>query len=283
MLTNDDLNEVYKAFVEESGEELNEMDEALLSLEDSPDDMELINNLFRFLHSIKGNSSTFGFECTSRFAESLEEVLDVARQKQVKVDKKFITLFLRSTDLLRESIEAETTGEPYDYSKCESAVTELEKLKSMGVTFNASEESTDDTSVVSPKIRILIAEDDFNSRKLLKSILSVYGECDLVVNGGEAVEAFMLALSERKPYDLVCLDIMMPVMNGQEALRKIREHEKTRGIKQNKEVVIIMTTAMDTPKEVFKAYYRGGCTDYLVKPVIKSKFIELLKKYRLID
>ena len=60
-------------------------------------------------------------------------------------------------------------------------------------------------------MKILLAEDDFVTRKFMASFLSKYGECDVTVDGMEAVDAFMLALEEGEPYDLVCLDIMMPV------------------------------------------------------------------------
>ena len=67
-------------------------------------------------------------------------------------------------------------------------------------------------------MRILLAEDNFVTRKLMVAILSQYGECDVAVDGMEAVDAFLMALEDGKPYDLICLDIMMPVMDGFQAL-----------------------------------------------------------------
>ena len=61
-------------------------------------------------------------------------------------------------------------------------------------------------------MKILLAEDDYATRKFMVSFLSKYGECDVTVDGMEAVDAFLMALEEEEPYDLVCLDIMMPVM-----------------------------------------------------------------------
>ena len=60
-------------------------------------------------------------------------------------------------------------------------------------------------------MRILIAEDDFASRKAILKFLSAYGECDVTVDGMEAIDAFMMALEEEDPYDLICLDVMIPV------------------------------------------------------------------------
>ena len=76
------------------------------------------------------------------------------------------------------------------------------------------------------KIKVLIVDDDFITRRILKSIFTPYGDCDIAINGEEAIQAFRLAREEKKPYDLICLDIMMPEIDGHEALMKIREMEK---------------------------------------------------------
>ncbi len=132
-------------------------------------------------------------------------------------------------------------------------------------------------------MKTLIAEDDFTSRKLMQNILSAYGRCDLAVNGEEAVEAVRKSLADNYPYDLLCLDIMMPKMDGHEALVKIREMEKQKGITPSKEVKVIMTTALGEPKDVIKALYQGGATVYLVKPIAKQALLEELRKMGLIE
>ena len=63
-------------------------------------------------------------------------------------------------------------------------------------------------------MKILLAEDDFVTRKFMRNFLSKYGECDVTVDGMEAVDAFMMAMEDDEPYDPVCLDVMMPVMDG---------------------------------------------------------------------
>ncbi|MEZ4527246.1 MAG: response regulator [Desulfobacterales bacterium] len=120
-------------------------------------------------------------------------------------------------------------------------------------------------------MKILIAEDDFISRRILKEILSPYGDCDVVVDGEEAVQAFQMAIEEKKPYDLICMDIMMPNTDGHEALKRIRETEKAEGIRGSAEVKVIMVTALDDPKTVFQAFYKGGATSYIVKPIDQKK------------
>ncbi|GAB7079143.1 response regulator [Megalodesulfovibrio paquesii] len=132
-------------------------------------------------------------------------------------------------------------------------------------------------------MRVLIVEDDFTSRKLMQTILSPYGECDVAVNGREAVEAFQLALDNENPYDLVCMDIMMPEMDGQEALKQIRAIERAKGVRASDEVKVVMTTALDDPKNVVEAYYKGGATSYIPKPIDRQLFIHLLRNLGLIQ
>ncbi|MBF0592271.1 MAG: response regulator [Nitrospirae bacterium] len=132
-------------------------------------------------------------------------------------------------------------------------------------------------------MRILIAEDDFTSRTLLQHFLSPYGDCDVTVNGNEALEAFMLAIEEGQPYNLICLDIMMPEMDGIKVLKAIRTKERELGVPQQGEAKVFMTTALDSPKNVIEAYYRGGCTDYLTKPIDTKKLLARLKENKLID
>lgn len=130
-------------------------------------------------------------------------------------------------------------------------------------------------------MKILIVEDEFTSRRLLQKILSVYGECDVAINGREAVEALVIALDEGQPYDLVCLDIMMPEMDGHEALKRIREIEAERSIAGLDGVKVIMTTALSDGKNIFSAF-RAGCEGYIIKPIDKKKLISELKKLGLI-
>ncbi|HWT27371.1 MAG TPA: response regulator [Mobilitalea sp.] len=130
-------------------------------------------------------------------------------------------------------------------------------------------------------MRILIAEDDFASRKFMLRFLSKYGECDVTVDGMEAVEAFAMALENEEGYDLVCLDIMMPALDGYQALRKIRDIEKGKGIPEEKWAKIIMTTALNEGRNVTKAFDLG-CTAYAGKPIDQEKFINVLRKLDLI-
>ena len=126
-------------------------------------------------------------------------------------------------------------------------------------------------------MRILLAEDDFVTRKFMVNFLSKYGECDVTVDGMEAVDAFMMALEDDEPYDLVCLDIMMPVMDGYQALVGIRNLEKQRNVPEEKAAKVIMTTALNEERNVNMAF-ELGCTIYSGKPIDQDRFEQALKK-----
>ncbi|MBD3411332.1 MAG: response regulator [Ignavibacteriales bacterium] len=126
-------------------------------------------------------------------------------------------------------------------------------------------------------MRTLIVEDDVVSRFTLQKLLSRYGRTDVTVNGIEAVEAFTAALEEDDPYDAIMLDIMMPEMDGQQALKEIRKIESERDVPPGRETKIVMVTALDTPRDVIESFYRGGCSSYVVKPIERRKIYETLR------
>jgi len=130
---------------------------------------------------------------------------------------------------------------------------------------------------VNPATRILIVEDDPASRGLMQVLLGDYGECSFACNGVEAVEAFTRALDAAEPFDLVCLDIMMPEMDGLEALKQMREVEKTHDIDEARCVKVIMTTTASQQAKTMKAFHYG-CNGYLVKPISKDALVAEMKK-----
>ena len=130
-------------------------------------------------------------------------------------------------------------------------------------------------------MKILLAEDDFATRKFMDKQLSQYGDCDVMVDGEEAVDAFMMALEDDKPYDLVCLDVMMPVMDGYQVLKAIRGIEAQKGISKKDSVKVVMTTALNDERNV-KLAFELGCEAYVGKPIDVEKFEKVLNKLGLI-
>jgi two-component system, chemotaxis family, chemotaxis protein CheY len=130
-------------------------------------------------------------------------------------------------------------------------------------------------------MRTLIVEDDFTSRLLLQTFLGRYGECHVAMNGKEAVEAFRISQQNGSAYDLICMDIMMPEMDGQAAVLKIREMEESAGVLSTTGAKIIMITALDDVKNVVKSF-KALCDAYIFKPVDTTKLLEHLKSLALV-
>lgn len=130
-------------------------------------------------------------------------------------------------------------------------------------------------------MRILIAEDDYVSRKFLYKFMSQFGEVDITVDGMEAIEVFLMAIEDRHYYDLVCLDIMMPEVDGIKALKTIRKLEDEREVPEDKRTKIVMTTALNDPKGIFETFDLGS-EAYAVKPIDTDKLIDVLKRLKLL-
>lgn len=126
-------------------------------------------------------------------------------------------------------------------------------------------------------MKVLIVDDDFYSRNMIHEILRPYATCDIAVNGEEAIEAFRAGLQRGEPYSVVCLDLLMPELDGQEALKEIRSIESEHDVHREQEAKVIVTTMLDDNKETHDAFFLGGATSYLVKPIDEEKLLGELK------
>ena len=127
-------------------------------------------------------------------------------------------------------------------------------------------------------MRTLIVEDEQVNSEILHGFLSEYGECIQVYDGSEAINAFEEALQSENPFDLICMDIMMPNVDGQEALQRIRSLEKKKGISRINKVNVIMTTALEDQKNVIESFYKGGAAAYINKPIEKEMLLNEVRK-----
>lgn len=119
-------------------------------------------------------------------------------------------------------------------------------------------------------MRILVVEDDYSSQQLLKRYLQDQGETDIADDGERAVALFREALESHRPYDLICLDIMLPSLDGQGVLQQVRSLEQSAGIWGLAGCKIIMLTALRDVENVMKAF-RSQCEVYLPKPISKDR------------
>jgi two-component system chemotaxis response regulator CheY len=133
--------------------------------------------------------------------------------------------------------------------------------------------------------KVLIVEDSDIQAEVLESIIHELGieNVTRAENGILALEHFERELRNGSGYSLVFLDIVMPKMDGQEALKRMRASEKEAGVSGKNKAVIIMTTSLSSPADMIKALIEGDCTDYVVKPVAESILKAMLIKYGLIE
>ena len=119
--------------------------------------------------------------------------------------------------------------------------------------------------------KCLIVDDDLLGRELIARYLQNVPVVDTAVDGQDAVGKFRAALAAGDPYELILLDIVMPDMDGITAGKEIRKSEKEQALAADKQVKIIMLTALNTPQNVMQSMLSAQSSAYLVKPVEPEK------------
>lgn len=124
-------------------------------------------------------------------------------------------------------------------------------------------------------MKVLVVDDDLMTRITLEGILSAYAEVHCCVDGKEAVGEHKSALDRGEPYDLICMDLLMPVMGGLEALGIIRQEEESRGRLRAQAAKVVITTASDDSDTISQAF-RGLCDAYVVKPIDADQLLDVV-------
>lgn len=301
----EEMMELIDDFVSDCLELLDAAEEDLLDLEENPE-QEIINRIFRSFHSVKGSAAMLGFTNTSQFAHLVEDLFMDVRAGKVAIDKTIADQLLVGIDALKDGIGTirETGQDTYDYTAPTARMSpdetptqaapepqpEPEPQHAAQKTPDSDKtlpptppppttseiinrQSPQDVSVFSRKdgkIKCLVVDDDFTARMLLSTYLTRFGICHVAKDGTEAVEAVRASFEgdSPEPYDLICVDIMMPRMDGITATRVIREVESEVGVRDSAhEAVIFITTAIDDDKVAFQSIYEAGANNYFTKPL----------------
>jgi two-component system chemotaxis response regulator CheY len=244
-------------------------------------DEKRINRVFRTVHSIKGASSFFDLIKVGELAQQTENVLALVRSRKLVPAPDSIRVLLRATDRLSELLQNPDSSNQADISEFVTELTRLYEANKTPLRTNSTLAGSKEFPGGRP-LRALLVEDDFCCRLLLQKFLSRYGDCHIAVNGREAVEAVRSALDCGQGYDMICMDIMMPEMDGREAVRQVRALEEARGIFSTHGVRIFMTTTVDNIKEVILCF-NELCDAYLMKPVDLGKLLDHMKSYQLVQ
>jgi len=276
-------SELADQYLAESSDHLAAVETCLLSIEKggAAINEELVNRAFRAMHSVKGGAGVFDLVKISELAHQTENVLALIRSREIVPTPDRVRVLLLATDRLQELIQKPGASNQADITEALAALAGL-------LTHHRAPAGKDTASRVErgnpggTPLRMLLVEDDFASRLLLQTFLSRYGECHIAVNGREAVEAVRFALERGQRYDLICMDIMMPEMDGREAVRRTRALEEEHGILSTSGAKIIMTTAVDDVKEVIRCF-QELCDAYLMKPIDLAQLLSHMKSYQLVQ
>ena len=233
--------------------------------------------VLRAVHSIRG-AVFFGFVGISELAQQMEDCLTLILSHQMVPKPYQVGILLRATDRLGELIEAPGTSNDSDTARILASLGTLRaNLPLAEGEQGASPPSRLD---VGSRPRFLAVDDDAASRLVLKIFLSRYGDCDVAMNGREALAAFRSAAEQGRRYDLICMDIMMPEMDGREAVRQVRALEEADRISSANGAKIVVMTGVDDMRQIIGCFEDFGDA-YIIKPVNLFNLLRHLKSYNL--
>ncbi len=125
--------------------------------------------------------------------------------------------------------------------------------------------------------KILIVDDSASIREELTAILSPIAECHLAADGREAVDLIRKTQGEKKNFDLVIMDVIMPEKDGLTAVKEIREFEQEQGWSGDKTLTIVIATTIKDPSRILIAQYECGADAYIAKPFTEKTVLQTLR------
>ena len=131
--------------------------------------------------------------------------------------------------------------------------------------------------------RALIVDDSRYQRFLIIQALGERFTPDEAANGREALDLFTTALEKGLPYDLIVMDILMPVLSGHDALAGIRGLEVAAGITEDRRAPAVMLSSLDDPANMLRAQFESGAQAYVTKPFTPATLLEALASLGLAD
>lgn len=270
-------------YLAESREYLAEVETCLVAMEKGGPqiDEQLINRAFRGVCPVQAGAGVFDLEKISDLAHRTNEVMALIRSREMLPTPDRVRVLLGATQVLQELIHS---ADQRRQANVADTIAALDRVLS-DHRGRAPKRPVFEAGPKQPRggqLRVLLVEDDFASRLLLQTFLSSYGECHVAVNGREAVEAYAAALGRGEKYDLICMDIMMPEMDGREAVSRLRALEEKHGILSTYGAKILMTTAVDDIESVSRCF-EELCDGYLKKPIHLAKLLAAMKSHQLVQ
>ena len=123
-----DTNQYMDMFLDESHEHLQSLNDGLLSLEDNMEDTSVVNEIFRNAHTLKGMSATMGFNKIAELTHEMEDVLDLIRKEQLKLNEDIIDTLFKCVDSLTQMVDSVGNGEAEDVVDVSDLVKKLSSI-----------------------------------------------------------------------------------------------------------------------------------------------------------
>ncbi len=127
-----DTNQYMEMFLEESREHLDSLDDGLMTLEKDPEELSILNDIFRNAHTLKGMSATMGYTKIAELTHDMENILDLLRHEKMAVTEDIIDTLLKCGDSLRQMVESIGEGGPEDVVDISEVAAKLSALVSGG-------------------------------------------------------------------------------------------------------------------------------------------------------
>ena len=253
-------------FIQETRDFLLESESLYLLLENDPANEEIMDRIFRMVHTIKGSGFTVGFEAFARYAHQFENMLALVRAHTLAVDASMVSLMLRANDVLKEWVELLThdfdafletapiakelneTCAPYENKKLDLPATVLPVFGFF------EDEPAPAPSESGYRPSILVVDDDVDMLNVLVDYLESTGAIFYRAEDGlEALECL-----KKNSVDLIITDIRMPNMDGLDFIRSMSDSDS--------QIPVIFLSGVADRRDVVNALNLGAYA-FLEKPL----------------
>lgn len=139
------MDDFRNKFIEEAAELIDKLEDGLLKLEKDPSDTTLIQQVFRIMHTLKGNSSMFGFDLIDKFTHNLETIYDLIRNKQLELSADILNTTLSCIDHLKAMLDESNYDDPDFKTTHEGLSAKIDSITNAATGVNSKvEKKTDD-------------------------------------------------------------------------------------------------------------------------------------------
>jgi len=237
----DDLNR--QIFKEEAYDLLGELEAALLELEEAPEDLGVVNQIFRALHTIKGSGSMFGFEDIAEFTHEVETVFDMVRNGELGVTKTLCSLALKSRDYIKKMLDSSDDSDVVDPEQMQEI---LDGLKAVSSGDGAKGEGESDE----PPVEELIIEESPAGEASTEP-----SEAEATVVASDSQHEYLITLTVKSGVDVVesQLESLFEELVKLGEFKVITRPEDLSGDEENVfwEISLISDIAPDNVRDVF--------------------------------